>query len=137
MDEIRRDDHLTTADIAGGSRTEPISPERPSPPDRPAGRPIPVEREEERPTPLFAPDQTDDLKDRWGQIQASFVDEPRAAVERADGLVAEAIQRLAQSFAAERQRLESQWDRGTEVSTEDLRQGLRRYRSFFDRLLSV
>jgi hypothetical protein len=137
MDEIRRDDHLTTADIAGASRPEPMPVDRPPEPHTPAGTPIPVEREEERPTPLFAPDQADELKNRWGEIQTSFVDEPRAAVERADGLVAEAVQRLAQSFAAERQGLESQWDRGTEVSTEDLRQALRRYRSFFDRLLSV
>ena len=135
-DEMRREEHLTTADIAGASRAEAMPRQRPHEPD-PAGRPIPVEREEERPTPLFAPDQGDEMKERWGQIQASFVDEPRAAVERADGLVADAIQRLAQSFAAERQRLEGQWDRGTEVSTEDLRQALRRYRSFFDRLLSV
>ena len=74
---------------------------------------------------------------RWREIQGSFVDEPRRAVEDADALVADLMQRLADGFAQERSRLESQWDRGDEVSTEDLRVALQRYRSFFDRLLSA
>jgi hypothetical protein len=74
---------------------------------------------------------------RWEQIQVGFVDRPREAVEDADALVADLMQRLAQMFAAERSRLESQWSRGDQVSTEDLRIGLQRYRSFFQRLLSV
>ena len=65
------------------------------------------------------------------------MDEPRDAVEQADGLVAEMMKRLAQVFADERGKLEEQWSRGDDISTEDLRQALRRYRSFFDRLLSV
>jgi hypothetical protein len=65
------------------------------------------------------------------------VDEPRQAVERADGLVARVTKRLAEGFAGERGRLEEQWTRGGDVSTEDLRLALRRYRSFFDRLLSI
>ena len=70
-------------------------------------------------------------------MQTGFVDEPRAAVEQADALVAEVMKRLADSFATERQALEQQWSRGDDVSTEELRLALRRYRSFFDRLLSV
>ena len=70
-------------------------------------------------------------------LQAGFVDEPRSSVEKADQLVASVIQKLAQVFADERSKLESNWSKGGEVSTEDLRQALRRYRSFFDRLLSV
>jgi hypothetical protein len=70
-------------------------------------------------------------------IQAGFVDEPRSAVEQADSLVAGTMKRLAEMFAEERSRLESQWDRGDDVSTEDLRIALRRYRSFFGRLLSM
>jgi inorganic triphosphatase YgiF len=77
------------------------------------------------------------MHDRWTSIQASFVDEPREAVRQADTLVAEAIQRLAETFAREKANLEEQWGRGDDISTEDLRQALRRYRSFFDRLLSV
>ncbi len=65
------------------------------------------------------------------------MDEPRKAVEQADGLVASAMKRLAEVLADERAGLEKQWDRGDNVSTEDLRVALQRYRSFFDRLLSV
>jgi hypothetical protein len=87
--------------------------------------------------PLFPPQETQQLRDRWHSIQAGFVDEPRKAVEDADSLVAATMKRLAEIFASERDRLESQWDRGDDVSTEDLRVALRRYRSFFDRLLSM
>ena len=66
-----------------------------------------------------------------------FVDEPRAAVERADSLVAEVMKQLAEGFARERSTLEHQWDRGDNVTTEDLRVALQRYRSFFDRLLQI
>jgi len=88
-------------------------------------------------TPLLAGDIVSELRNRWTDIQAGFVDEPRRAVEQADSLVAEAIKRLAETFANERNQLEGQWDRGGDVSTEDLRQALQRYRSFFSRLLSV
>lgn len=74
---------------------------------------------------------------QWKEIQAQFVDEPRKAVQDADALVAELMQRLAQTFASERERLESRWAGGGDVSTEDLRNGLRRYRSFFERLLAA
>ena len=47
------------------------------------------------------------------------------------------MRRLAETFSQERQQLESQWDRDGDVSTEDLRVALQRYRSFFDRLLSA
>jgi hypothetical protein len=70
-------------------------------------------------------------------IQVGFVDEPRRAVEEADKLVASAIQRLAQVFAAERTKLEGEFKRGDNVSTEDLRVALQQYRSFFSRLLSI
>ena len=95
------------------------------------------EAREEKRRPLLAENATSDVRSRWEQIQGSFVDEPRHAVEEADALVAELMRQLADSFAEERERLEGQWDRGDEVSTEDLRLALQRYRSFFDRLLSV
>ncbi len=93
--------------------------------------------EDEERGPLLGDETTSDVRSRWTQIQGSFVDEPRRAVEEADSLVAELMQKLADSFSQERQRLEGQWDRGDEVSTEDLRIALQRYRSFFDRLLSA
>ena len=88
-------------------------------------------------TALLSQDEAKSLRGQWDSIQVGFVDEPRQAVERADALVAGAMKRLAEMFAAERERLEKQWDRGDSVSTEELRQALRRYRSFFGRLLSV
>jgi hypothetical protein len=87
--------------------------------------------------PLFSQEEAGNLRTKWDAIQVGFVDEPRRAVEDADSLVAMAMKRLAEQFAEERSRLEGQWDRGGDVSTEDLRIALRRYRSFFGRLLSV
>jgi len=88
-------------------------------------------------TPLFSTDETQTFRSRWDDIQTGFVDEPRTAVEQADSLVAEAMKRLAEMFANERAELEQQWDRGDDISTEDLRVALQRYRSFFARLLAV
>jgi hypothetical protein len=88
-------------------------------------------------TALFPENESKDFHKRWTDIQTAFVDEPRRAVERADELVAGVIKRLADSFARERSRLEGQWGRGDNVSTEDLRVALQRYRAFFDRLLNI
>jgi hypothetical protein len=92
---------------------------------------------DEQAAPLFSPEEAKDFRARWDAIQVSFVDDPRRVVGQADSLVAVAMKRLAEMFAAERAKLESQWGRGDNVSTEDLRLALRRYRSFFGRLLSV
>jgi hypothetical protein len=86
---------------------------------------------------LFPDNDAKDFRTRWTEIQTAFVDEPRRAVEQADALVAEVIQRLANSFSQARSTLEGQWGRGDNVSTEDLRVTLQRYRAFFDRLLNV
>jgi hypothetical protein len=88
-------------------------------------------------SPLLTGEQGDRYSARWREIQTSFVDEPRSSVEKADALVAELMQKLATVFSGERERLEEQWDKGDDVSTEDLRVALTRYRSFFDRLLSA
>lgn len=88
-------------------------------------------------TPLFPENEATTFRNRWTEIQAAFVDEPRRAVEQGDALVADVIKRVAGSFADERSKLEGQWGRGDNVSTEDLRVALQRYRAFFDRLLSV
>ena len=88
------------------------------------------------PGPLFPEDELHNFRARWDQVQTSFVDEPRKAVESADSLVANVVKRIAEQFANERENLEKQWDRGDNVNTEDLRQALKRYRAFFDRLLS-
>jgi hypothetical protein len=87
--------------------------------------------------PLLDQDKSSGYSNRWRDVQAKFVEEPKDAVREADGLVAEVIQSLATSFADQRQQLEGKWDSGGEVSTEDLRQALIQYRSFFQRLLAA
>jgi hypothetical protein len=115
---------LTTADIASGANAGTGTVAE----TRPAGSET---------TPLFPQDRLDGYRRRWADIQASFVDDPRQATEQADNLVATVIKDLAEVFAQERQNLEGQWTQGQDVSTEDLRIALMRYRSFFDRLLSL
>jgi hypothetical protein len=87
--------------------------------------------------PLLPAELTAAFQRRWEEVQTRFVDEPRGAVEDADSLVANLMQQLADGFAQERERLEAQWGRGEDISTEDLRVALQRYRSFFHRLLST
>jgi hypothetical protein len=89
------------------------------------------------PTALFERGELDTFNGRWSETQASFVDEPRLAVQQADALVSDVIAKISDSFGAQRAQLEGQWDRGGEVSTEDLRQTFQRYRSFFSRLLDL
>lgn len=104
----------------------------------PASPPAPQgTAEPERPVALLFDRDMQGFRSRWEAIQTSFVDSPRDAVQQADGLVAELMKGLAEGFAQAKGDLEQQWSRGENVSTEDLRQALRRYRSFFDRLLSV
>lgn len=132
----RREKRLSTADLAdivrGERREQRVDIEYAGAQGPGAGR---ARAEEE--ALLFSPEESESLRDRWSDIQTGFVDEPRRAVEQADSLVADCIRRLAESFADERAGLERQWDRGDNVSTEDLRITLQRYRAFFTRLLSL
>lgn len=136
--EAAEQPEVSTADLAGvkspaaSRNSEPQREERVASQDRAA-----TARNEDDAAPLFGAEETAEFRGKWDGIQAGFVDEPRRAVELADGLVAEAMTRLAEIFANERKGLEGQWDRGGDVTTEDLRLALRRYRSFFSRLLSV
>lgn len=91
----------------------------------------------ERLEPLFSPDRAEEYRLRWVAVQSSFVDDPREAVERGDELVAEVMKSLAETFATERDKLENQLSQTGEASTETLRVALRRYRSFFERLLAL
>ena len=86
---------------------------------------------------LLPADDDDAFQRSWEAVQARFLDEPRSAVEQADELVAEVMERLAAGFADARDQLEDQWSRGEEVSREDLLVALRRYRAFFRRMLSA
>ena len=157
-DSLRKDETLTTADIAGRSTPTP----RQARSEAYRGPvPVPVPERTDRIAPdteavqvastarggaagaagtdagaLFADDELHNFRARWDQAQTSFVDEPRRAVEQADGLVANVIQRIAEQFSNERSKLDERWSKGENVNTEELRQALRQYRSFFDRLLS-
>jgi len=129
LDESRKNENLTTNDIAGAiaeqNRQEVVRFPRPEP--------APSESRES----FLPPDAVQEFRSRWSDIQNNFVDEPRRSVEEADKLVATAIQRIAEVFSERRTKLEDQWSRGDEVSTEDLRLSLQQYRSFFSRLLSI
>ncbi len=67
----------------------------------------------------------------------SFVDNPRQAVSEADVLVSSAIEEIMSGFSDHRQRLEASWQKGAQVTTDELRDTFRRYHSFFERLLSI
>ena len=84
---------------------------------------------------LLDRDVSEHLRTRWNEIQGRFVDDPRSAVQQADALVSEAVEKITQMFAEEHSSLEGQWKQGNDVSTEDLRKALQHYRSFFNRLV--
>jgi len=86
---------------------------------------------------LFADDDLAELRGRWGAVQAAFVDDPKDCVQKADVLVSDLVEQLTTGFSHARSRLEEQWARGEEASTEDLRVALMHYREFFERLLAV
>jgi hypothetical protein len=86
---------------------------------------------------LFAEDELSGLRSRWDDVQSGFVDDPRECVQKADGLVSDVVDQLTAGFSEARSRLEAQWARGEQASTEDLRVALKRYREFFQRLLAV
>jgi hypothetical protein len=92
---------------------------------------------DEQLAPLFTPDTAGDYRSRWDIVQRGFVDDPRQAVRLGDELVAQVMQNLAETFSRERAALESRMDQPDSASTETLRITLRRYRSFFERLLSI
>jgi len=142
-DEERKP-RLSTADMAAAAQRQPNGTQELQADEVPitSASTVPkigdasVQRPDE-PASLLPADETGTFRSRWDTIQTGFVDEPRQSVEQADSLVAGVMQRLAEVFADERGKLEDQWSRGDDVSTEDLRIALRRYRSFFDRLLSM
>ena len=84
---------------------------------------------------LLGHDESEHFRTRWNEVQGKFVDEPRSAVQQADALVSDVIEKITQLFANEHGALEEQWKEGKDVSTEDLRKALQHYRSFFNRLV--
>jgi hypothetical protein len=116
--------HVRTSDLLPREEASPSQGPGDSPDDQGTVEP-----------PLLS--DADSYLSRWQDIQAAFVDQPSSAVQEADSLVAELMQRLAESFASERDRLEQQWSGGQDADTEELRVALQRYRSFFNRLLKT
>lgn len=137
---------LTTADLAASAdrvdEAERIDQSATEAPDRVEQSAIEApDREvatpQDGPPTLLPPEERESLTSRWEAVQTAFVDEPRRSVTEADQLVADVMGRLSDTFAKERSRLEALWGRGDEVSTEDLRVALQRYREFFQRLLTA
>jgi hypothetical protein len=142
MNEHREESRLNTADIAGAPERQPDGPgQAPDYPEVEPTRAYPGNGskplQDEQPMALMRDEEAEEFRVRWNEIQVGFVDEPRLAVKEADSLVAELMKQLAELFSRERSQLEAQWGRGDDVSTEELRLALKRYRSFFNRLLSV
>lgn len=141
-----RDDMPRTSDLANPIKEDELMVEES---DLPAGQPPAAESDDkivldtdttstpDLQMPLIEEHDRRAFLSRWKEIQGEFVDEPRGAVSHADGLVAELMQHLARNFADVRADLEAQWDRKEDVSTEDLRVALQRYRAFFRRLLET
>jgi hypothetical protein len=122
--DVQDNKPMSTADLARGMAVNDSTTTRPA-------------QDNGQHMPLFPERELGDFRQRWQSVQVGFVDDPRNAVKGADELVASLMTRLAQVFADERGKLEHEWDKGENVSTEDLRVALQRYRSFFDRLLTV
>jgi hypothetical protein len=133
---LLNDENLTTADIAHPEKSREAQPSAIDDRNLEPGQAVPTRLTPREATPLFPDDELHSFRAHWDRVQTSFVDEPRQAVEQADSLVANVVKRIAEQFSNERAQLEKQWDSGDNVSTEDLRQALRRYRWFFDRLLT-
>jgi hypothetical protein len=129
---------LTTADLAAAAE-RPIA--EPEDRERRAaaldGKKSTIGNQDEPLAALFPAEVAKDFRAHWDAVQSSFVDDPKQAVRQGDELVAQVMKSLADTFAKERAQLEGRLDQPDEASTENLRVALRRYRSFFKRLLSL
>jgi hypothetical protein len=105
--------------------------------DRATENTAPADTIEEALEPLFEEEAATKFRSRWLAIQSKFVDDPRDSVKQADDLVADIIKSVTMSISDRRISLEKQWNSGENVSTEDMRVALKRYRSFFERLLTL
>jgi hypothetical protein len=135
-DGASRERNLTTADLAASANNPPISPSDRSMRDGSIDR-VQPSREEAELAQLFNDEATQAFRSQWDVVQRSFVDDPHEAVRAGDELVAQVIKSLAESFSEQRSVLESELGQTDQSSTENLRLALRRYRSFFERLLSI
>ena len=129
--------HLSTADLARPPEPRAMEEDRPREELRSVEEPMPGPAGAEPLAALFQGPHAEEFRRRWDAIQIGFVDDPRAAVRNADELVAQVLRTLAESFADQRSRIESTLGEGEHANTEAMRVALQRYRSFFQRLLSL
>jgi hypothetical protein len=135
-----RDKPLTTADFAAAAERPQVQRDvsRDTVDERPTDdRRQQVRGGDEQLAPLFASDVAGGFRSRWDEVQIGFVDDPKQAVRQADELVAQVMKSLAETFSGERAKFEEQLEQADSASTENMRVALRRYRSFFQRLLSL
>ncbi|MGC5012959.1 hypothetical protein ACLQ2R_19525 [Streptosporangium sp. DT93] len=85
---------------------------------------------------LFEQD-SDGIRRRWQVVQASFVDDPREAVERADSLLDEVTNSFRSALEARTAELQGRWKNNEKNDTEDLRTALRDYRATLEQLLNI
>jgi hypothetical protein len=137
LDIEPKDQCLATADFATAAEVAPALPTPSQDATREENPNSGVRSSDKQLAGLFLPDVDKELRTRWDTVQKSFVDDPSQAVRQADELVGQVMKDLAEAFSNERAKLENQVDQTDKVSTENLRVVLRRYRSFFERLLSV
>jgi hypothetical protein len=134
-------DAPSTAELGSSTNRPPVSIAG----DRPLLEPVNIEgvtqkelsREDASLAPLFTQQAATDFRSRWDRVQRSFVDNPQEAIRAGDELVAQVISSLAETFSNQRSQLEAELKQTDQSSTESLRLALRRYRSFFERLLSI
>jgi len=92
---------------------------------------------ESEPVTLLTGAEIDELQSRWNTIQIEFVDAPSTSVEQADALVGEVMERIERIFSEKRALLDEKRGNHEEVSTEDHRIALQRYRTLFNHLLEL
>ena len=126
IQQRERNEHVEREEPRAESRDERVSENRAQ-----------AETLEAQLEPLFEDEAARKFRSRWQVIQGKFVDDPRDSVKQADDLVADIIKSVTMSFADRRIDLEKQWNSGANISTEDMRVALKRYRSFFERLLTL
>jgi hypothetical protein len=132
-----RERNLTTADLAASANKPPSSSSNHPVMEINTDGVAKIIKPESKLAPLFAEDAAADFRSRWDVIQRGFVDDPQQAVRAGDELVAQVIKSLAETFSNQRSTLEGELNQTDQSSTESLRLALRRYRSFFERLLTI
>jgi hypothetical protein len=132
-----REPNLTTADLAASASRKQSPSSSAHPVMKENTDAVQTMKEETKLAPLFTEDAAKTFRSQWDVVQRGFVDDPQEAVRAGDELVAQVIKSLAESFSDQRSSLEGEANQADQSSTENLRLALRRYRSFFERLLSI